>query len=39
LMGDAPFSGVLPLAWPAAAPASDGRAPTRFPRGYGLSLR
>ena len=39
LMGDAPFSGVLPLAWPAAAPAPDGRAPTRFPRGYGLSLR
>ena len=39
LFGTHDFSGVLPLAWPAAAPAPDGRAPARFPRGHGLTLR
>ena len=39
LFGTHDFQGVLPLAWPADAPAPDGRAPVRFPRGYGLSYR
>jgi beta-glucosidase len=39
LFGAHPFTGVLPLDWPATAPAPDGRAPVRFPRGHGLTPR
>ncbi|MEK0430552.1 MAG: hypothetical protein RL139_356 [Gemmatimonadota bacterium] len=39
LFGAEDFQGVLPLAWPAAAPAPDGTAPVHFPRGFGLSYR
>ena len=39
LFGAYPFTGVLPVTWPAKAPAPDGHAPVRFPRGYGLTVR
>ena len=39
LFGAYPFTGVLPVTWPAEAPTPDGHAPLRFPRGYGLTVR
>ncbi len=39
LFGAYPFTGVLPVTWPAEAPTPDGHAPVRFPRGYGLTVR